>query len=183
MEPFSFIAGFLTFPMLVYAVLLLVLTIEVALEWGTVALITLVLSVIFARYFHPSSLQFITDDWHRVLLFMAAYLPVGMLWAVFKWWLYVNDKADEAESYLESQYGKQWPTNNKRYSEVSIPKVGSHKSHIMRWISWWPFSAFLFIFDRPLRMIITGIYNYMGETLQRIANNAYYSRGLIKKDL
>jgi hypothetical protein len=96
-------------------------------------------------------LQFITiaDPWswvteHRYLLTIgaAAYIPIGVGWSLFRWWKLLKKEAAELRKEKATwDAGRHNSTTWPEYVKRHLPRPSSHKSEIICWITYWPFSA------------------------------------------
>ncbi len=93
LDAFSFALGVASWPTLIYAAAFILLTVEIAYDSGLVAFMTLVVVGALSVFFGWISLDWMVHHWGDVLLMAAVYVPVGVLWAIIKWWFFVRAQA------------------------------------------------------------------------------------------
>lgn len=168
----SFAAGVLSWPFLFYTAVFILLTVEIAYESSFIAFMTLAIVGAIATFFHWIEPHWFLDHWTEVLMYAAVYVPIGVMWAVVKWWFYVREQARrrtdaimQAKSYESDRGG------------LSIlrkpPQVSEHKSDIMRWMGWWPFSLVGTLLNDPFRRMFEAIYRHLGTFLQKMSDRAF----------
>lgn len=109
----------------------------------------------------------------------AAYICIGIVWALAKWFMFmrkVRALADEyaafsswirnayksVKAYVRYKCGQsQWPL-----IKNMPPKASDHTGSQLSWLAYWPVSLVIFILDKPVRKVFTllneglsGIYN------------------------
>lgn len=111
----------------------------------------------------------------------AAYIFIGIVWALAKWFMFmrkVRALADEyavlsKQTYIGSYYKtvkgyvrykcdeSQWPV-----IDNMPPKASDHTGSQLSWLAYWPISLVIFILDKPVRKVFTllneglsGLYN------------------------
>jgi hypothetical protein len=73
--------------------------------------------------------------------------------------------------YMKRVYGP-------NYREHIQPTPKRHKSRIMTWLGFWPFSALWTLLNDPLRRLVEAIYDAVAGTLLKISN--YVFRNALK---
>jgi hypothetical protein len=53
------------------------------------------------------------------------------------------------------------------------PLISRHKESFTTWLTFWPFSAMVFMFADMIRELATSIYNYFGKQLQAISDRMW----------
>ncbi len=171
----SVVIGLSFWPALFFWALFFVLFIEIAFETGTGASVTLACAIIASWFFGLWTVDFVVAN-HTAFLWLAAfYLPIGLAWATAKWWLYCYNLAAQIRGFLAEN------PNARRSSTAGYvpgfgqmpPRVGNHKSELIRWFAWWPFSMIGSMFDDFLRRICLAIYHTFANFWQSIANRAF----------
>jgi hypothetical protein len=56
---------------------------------------------------------------------------------------------------------------------IHKPEAGNYVDRIINWMMFWPFSAFWFLLDRPIRRLFTRLYDSISWLLRKIADTAY----------
>lgn len=171
-DPLSFTAGILSWPVLLYTAVFILLTVEIAYESSFIAFMTLAVVGAIATFFHWIDPHWFIEHWTEVLVYAAVYVPIGVLWAVVKWWFYVKEQArrradaiSQAKMYSSSRGGV----------DISRkpPQVSEHKTDIMRWMGWWPFSLTGTLLNDPFRRMFEAIYRHLGTFLQKMSDRAF----------
>lgn len=120
------------------------------------------------------------ENLRALLIYAVLYVAMGALWSIFKWWMFVGDKA---RAYREKRAG--WRGDYETYLQVNpppiplpfekwvqmyrsrpLPSAADERHRIQFWIAWWPFSVLntavgdlLFRFFRAVYEWLSGIYN------------------------
>lgn len=111
----------------------------------------------------------------------AAYICIGIVWALAKWFMFmrkVRALADEYASLPEGHWGKSTYRKLKEYVRYKCgqsqwpliqnmpPRASDHTASQFSWLAYWPISLVIFILDKPVRKIFTllneglsGLYN------------------------
>lgn len=118
---------------------------------------------------------------------LGVYLIGGVIWAVIKWTLFVigrRERYNEARSKFLFGHGKdpngpmpdelkaEW-AKDYRCRENNKPNVMNHKSTIMTWMGYWPWSAVWTIINDPIRRSFRFAYARIKTSLQRVADRVY----------
>ncbi len=123
------------------------------------------------------------------LIYLGSYIALGIIWMLVKWAIYVVIRKGEAAEF-KARYCKGKgidPENMSRLErtefidelisytspykdDVFPPSAMCHKVSIIRWASYWPFSAFWTIFGRGLQHLWNFIYVQFSGLLQNISN-------------
>ncbi len=134
--------------------------------WATVWLL-----VGIALYFFFGSsadvingLKFVRDNPFLILGCFFAYVVVGVVWAFFKWYFFVNRQRVKSEKKIrKSDYEVQ----------IEIPTASSNKFRIMSWMYYWPFSAFWTMINEPLRQTFEYVYTQIGGLFDKVSNKMF----------
>jgi hypothetical protein len=127
-------------------------------------------------------------------LYMAlGYVAVGTVWAVVKWYLYLRKsyhwvietrdawaKKQGFSGYAEFN-AKEAPGSDDRqslerqikHSQHYNPKVSDHKSSILFWMSYWPFSVAGALLTDFFRSIFNRVYMEIAAFLQRMSDRMF----------
>jgi hypothetical protein len=76
-----------------------------------------------------------------------------------KWYFFLIDSRDKAKEE-ESSY-------------IHVPSVTEHKSSIMLWMFYWPFSSIWTMIDHPVKKIFLFIYNRIKDRMQKMADKIF----------
>ncbi len=114
------------------------------------------------------------------------YFVLGTLWSVAKWWFYVRDRKERYDEkkakFLKAkgQEGNLVPANLQEEwagvvesQKLFKPESLDHKARIMRWMTFWPWSAVWTIINDPVKKAFRAIYRQIQGTLQKIADRIY----------
>ena len=92
------------------------------------------------------------------------YFPVGLLWSIFKWILYLKDNIRSVTSrYNESERLRQDYPDLRKLIDESLPTVKGSKEKLIYWITYWPFSVIDFLLSDLVIRIGNLIYDLSGK--------------------
>lgn len=115
------------------------------------------------------------------IMYAGIYFAAGSAWSFVKWIFYVLRRREEARR-LHVQYKEEkttrpfadWVVGRSGYRDSHYPpQVSGHKSDLVFWATWWPWSAFWTLLNDPIRHIWNFIYNLFGQSLQNITNRLF----------
>lgn len=92
------------------------------------------------------------------------YLALGIVWMIWKWRCFVFEEIEKCKGYNR---------------QVQI-NVDGHKSDLMGWAAFWPFSLLAYIFSDLTQNIYEGIYRHMRNWLQSMADRLVSKYGYNK---
>jgi hypothetical protein len=101
------------------------------------------------------AITYIRDNPMNTILFAMGYLAIGVCYLWVKWYY-----------YLHSEYQK----HNAVLRTNRVVMATQEKERIFGWIFYWPFSAFWTVLDNPICRIFNGIYDLIGNSLQRMSD-------------
>lgn len=129
---------------------------------------------------------------------IGGYFVAGTAWSVAKWWFFVRrcrEDYDKLKATFLRQNGiegsaipdnlkakwKESLTSHYRYgserrysfSNGVIPKASDHKSRIMTWMCYWPWSMVWTLINDPVKRLFKQIYLQIAGMLQRISNSVF----------
>lgn len=121
-------------------------------------------------------LAYITDHPVEIIFYGLGYIAIGFIWGVIRWAFYVSScnhkfeqqltlrKADDR--YFDAQYIA-------RVSDLN-PKVSDHEADLLRWMTYWPFSALWTLVNDPFSKGVKwlfdetqGAFVYISDTLSK----------------
>lgn len=118
---------------------------------------------------------------YLIALFFA-YFVIGTGWFVFKWYLFLIDRKEEAD-LIKEEYSKldtkkadlkTYIKRDSRYHARSVPpKVRDHKEEIMLWACYWPFSLAWTVCGDFLARVWRRIYTVLSTFLQKMSDNVF----------
>jgi hypothetical protein len=111
-----------------------------------------------------------------IIGFILGYFVIGTLWSLTKWYFFLKRRQKKSN----------WPTKRVEekmskdsfqpvpYKIVSMPlRAQDHRSTIMMWMTWWPFSALWTIVDDPVRKAFSWIFDHIEATFDRVAQRVF----------
>ena len=129
----------------------------------------------------------ITNPW-KAIEWVAVYFIVGALWGLLKWYVFVHKALgryresramflqQEGVTELTPELAVKFAGQTKYRDVTSVPPLASdHKSDIIRWMSYWPFSMIGTVLNDVVRKAWQHIYIFMAETYDRVANYVFRS--------
>jgi hypothetical protein len=99
-----------------------------------------------------------TKPW-AIILISIGYIIFGTCWAIVKWYFFLIKERDQAIK--------------ENHNFITIPKVSEHKSEIMVWMFYWPFSALWTILDHPVKKVFLFIYGKIRDRMQLMADKIF----------
>lgn len=118
------------------------------------------------------------------------YLLVGVLWALPKWYFFVRNKRteylDELRSFLRGAgyddcdtatevpagLRKEWFRRYGTRNRNLIPLARDHKSRIIHWMAWWPFSMIWTLINDPIRHLFIWTWESLRGVFDAISRSA-----------
>lgn len=184
---YEFLAfGTLWFWLLVGAESLLLMCL-VAKELIESATVTLVFTLVALQLCGTPVLSYAWANAGAIGLWAAAYVVVGVLWSVAKWWMYVSEQRDKYDvvkkAWLAAKNKTSIAPEDKgdfHYAlcraDVKVkPQVSDeeNKSRICSWIAYWPWSAAVALVHDPIRKVSRLAYKGIKIGLQKISDHAF----------
>lgn len=134
----------------------------------------IIASIIAGTIYCKPLLSFAIANWQMTLLIIAAYGIVGGIWSVFRWFKhcknYVNkckvliDK--DPDNFFSRAYGHtEYKQNPEKWFADKL-RPSDHKSKLIGWITYWPWSLLWNIVGN----FITSIYDVLVNIYQKTAN-------------
>jgi hypothetical protein len=158
---------------------------------GKAALLALVTAILFEVFSPFKPISFIFNDPLRVLGYLIAYLAIGTVYGVVKWWRYVTTARDRFDRVIAKvlkkrgkaldeldEYDRRTILGDARTAAVGRgnslpPQIVEHKAQFTGWMAFWPVSGAWTMLNDPVRKLFTAIYESLGGTLQRISDRAF----------
>lgn len=184
------IFGLTLWPAVFFWAIVVVLFVEASVfNQGAVAFFTLAVALVAAYLLGFWTIDFVYQNHRAFLWLLAFYVPIGVAVSTAKWWFYTTGVASKVQTYLADQTvqaRKKTQTDadfnafmyrvrddlTSSFGELP-PVVSHHKSNLIRWMAWWPFTIIGSLFDDILRRFFTAVYNMMGDAWQAISNHAF----------
>lgn len=161
-------------------------------------------------FFKVNLFAYVYHHWLFCLAAVVGFFGAGTLWSIFRWiqlvreginkfkdmkiqWLMAKGQTEfknipselqeDWAKFLDEKPSEYGVAGNMRVRKelAKPPLVRNNKAKILRWISMWPISVALWVFEDMLRGVAKSIYEYLHDWLQSIANSMY--KNAIGKDL
>jgi hypothetical protein len=161
----SFTAGLVSLPTLALIGEAILLTVLIGYDRGFVAFLTLITLIAGFVYMGWATTEWFLTNWKLLLFIVAGYVPVGVGWVYLKWRSYLGFRYREAQDYIK--------LNGVLPTWDFPPQVSQHKSDIMRWLCWWPFSFICTLLNDPLRRLYEAVYRNIADHLQSISDKMF----------
>jgi hypothetical protein len=180
----------------VIASIVVMISLEIEKEGVATTAISLSMALILFTYWETIWL-FLKNNSIDLLLYLIAYLILGLIWSLIKWTFYVKDivnkyirlKSEFIVKYPEfdgEQY--EWVRDLSYYLRdngirISIAKTlnelalsvlplsSEKKSLIVSWISYWPLSLLATLLNNPFRRLFTSVYELFSSSYDRITSS------------
>jgi hypothetical protein len=164
-DPFSYVLGIVSLPMLLFYLWILLITVEVAYDFGMLAAGTTVVFAGVGWYFGQIVPMEILSHWAQILIVVGIYILMGIGYMIFKWKLFLHS---------EDRRVREMIANGKAtLADFNPILVKNHKSDIMRWMAWWPFSFVCTLLNDPIRRFFQMIYRYLADFLQAMSDRIF----------
>ncbi len=118
-----------------------------------------------------------------LLMYFLGYLGLGVIWGFIKWISYSFQMKDEflefKKNYVEYvRADKTVITAERKFSlinysceqDTAAPPASRHKSKIICWMTYWPWSAVWTIINDPVKRFFVFVYNRIGGLFDKISN-------------
>ena len=144
---------------------------------GVGATLTLLISLSVFYFFgdktqNNSLLSYCSHHAWTTILIALAYIAVGVGWSILKWYSFLIKERNKTKEKIKEYSRIGTPISVSHYD---IPKVSDHKSRILVWMFYWPFSALWTLVDEPVRKTYLFIYRHIASYLQNMANKIFAS--------
>ena len=144
---------------------------------GWVALIALSIATGLAYFFGLKQeirdlVKFVLTSPGFVAWVCLAYVAVGAVWSVVKWYFYLtNRRRLMSDSEVRGMYDEEG-----KLIDSKIPRASRHKALIMMWMTWWPASfAWTYVND-PIRRVFREVFARMERTFDGISRRVMSAR-------
>lgn len=125
-------------------------------HYETPAVVSVILAILYWKAFTAFSLA-------SIALVVGGYAVAGVLWSVYRWYRFVQKTAFE----FREEHGNVLDNEDKESLKYRL-KVSNHKSNIIGWIAYWPWSLLWNITGDFFNML----YDAMVNAYQHIADRA-----------
>jgi hypothetical protein len=163
-------------------------------EWGKGTFATLSLAVTLGLLYFLGDVNlfgFVIHHPITLVLGLILYFVAGTAWSVAKWWLFVRDmraryddlRADfclehKLDGAIPAELQPIWlarlEASGRRGRRIEVrPRARQHRSRIVFWMAYWPWSLVWTVLNDPVRKACHLIYQHAHDYLQEISNNAF----------
>jgi hypothetical protein len=131
--------------------------------WAT---ITAVVTALLLQWFGQINIfQWIKLHPTELLIYLFAYLLIGLIYSVLKWTSFIHKKAkSDKEGYDRHHYDMK---------EFLAPRVEDFSSRIIGWMAYWPCNIVWTLLNDPIRAFFEWLFTVTKSLFQRIADHAY----------
>lgn len=109
--------------------------------------------------------EFAVQNQVALYIILALYFPIGVIWSLFKWYLYLTKVKEE---HLDKK---------KRYSQDRVylvkPEASDNKGRIIAWISYWPISIIWTLIADFVTGVARRIYNKISGLFDKISDKVF----------
>lgn len=106
----------------------------------------------------------------NILIIVGIWIVAGIVWSFFKWWSFLKKEKRRQDANSFQRNSVTVPRGPKEYS---IPLAKEHKTAIIAWMVYWPFSILGHLIFDALRNLYNNIYNHLAGTFDRIGTNVF----------
>lgn len=144
---------------------------------GGVPSTIIILSCITLYYFFGSKqdvydfLAYMRDYPWFTLGRIVAYVGIGIIWSIFKWYFFLQNKKYHLTKKIEDLGGVDLTTHE--ISESDIPQAKRNKARIISWMSYWPFSMIWTLINEPVKKMFRFIYTKIEGIFQKMSDSAF----------
>ena len=137
-------------------------------------------------------MQWIADHPLHFLGGLVGYVVVGVLWGVFKWFLYIKEfvyayqqqrqqwltrkgvKNAKLDTVVPENLRKEWNEDHRyRRSDTDPPHARQNKERIITWMGFWPWSMLWSLVRDPFQFI----YRAIAVRLEKMSEKIYQQAG------
>jgi hypothetical protein len=165
-------------------------------EFYVATVVESILIVLGLQYiFKLNVFEWVLSNPLTILFSAVVYVIIGIIYGIFRWKLFVHDKRQEFDAYVESDSFKtlleikfaltqdSFDKNNPKMVAYAFELFGGYrrayplqvkewKARITGWTAYWIPSLFWFFVNDPLRRLYNYIYTSCSKLLQKISDNS-----------
>lgn len=130
-----------------------------------------------------------------MVAFLIGYVLIGAGWSLFKWFLFVTDRKEKfieeksrrrgetllrLKSHLNREPSKEEVNaeilasiKNNHRKMFGMPVPSEHKSRIMHWMAYWPWSVINSLIFDFIRRFFKHVYNALADVFRKISEYVY----------
>ncbi|KKM93267.1 hypothetical protein LCGC14_1210040 [marine sediment metagenome] len=185
--PFFLVGGFWFFALVGLVCLALLVAVETESPfWAASALIGFGLALHFLGDLNVFS--WLIKNPLRTALCVGGYFVTGALWSVGKWWFFVRNKRDkynerrrdfisandlEFSAAIPPEHQKDFKRHMKFDSYGGMPDARAHKSRILTWMTYWPWSMVWTLINDPIKKLFRMIYRRLQRVYDKISESVW----------
>lgn len=150
---------------------------------GAGATVTLIVFAFVQQLFGDFKVfNYVKENPLHTAKWVALYFVAGTLWSIAKWWFYVRTQREDYDEkkrrYLDRNDvdGDVIPSSLKRgWADFAPekPSAANNKEKILRWMSFWPWSALWTLINDPIKKLFKAIYKRLQNLYQRIVDHVW----------
>jgi hypothetical protein len=158
----GFLGGIAFWPVLIILVEMCVLTAFVANDRGGMATVSVVVTLILLQWLGYPIAAFIWQNPLTVVVWLLAYLGMGIGYSFFKWDRFVAKwRREYDESKTKDGRDRIWRAR---------PVAGESKDRIIGWMMFWPWSLFWWLVADFVSELFLAIYRKLGNLYDRVTS-------------
>ena len=147
------------------------------------AFINLVVTIIVLAWLWDVDFLPLLQDPKLLVVGFLAYLAIGGVYSVLRWWLYAQDLAAKVAAIATAPLGGRNALeveeqirrrNDRLYYAVQEMAPSANAGLITGWISFWPFDMVLLIIQEPVQRL----FRWLGSTYTRLVQSALKAQNL-----
>jgi hypothetical protein len=112
-----------------------------------------------------------------LVIYVSSYLAIGVVWSIFKWYLFVLNSANEYRALIAKYNALPEPRPSweeySRYSDIPDANIASNKTLITDWIAFWWFSVINTILGDWMHQLVVAAYNLVSNVYNAITKHIY----------
>ena len=127
----------------------------------------------------------------KALTYAGAFFGIGTVWSVAKWWFYVRERRDDynqkklkfikrhnlglkvTDAIPEDKLLEYDGWIGSMRIGVARPDPSAHKSRIMTWMVYWPWSMLWTLINDPIKKLFKAIYARIEGVYERISDRLF----------
>lgn len=167
MEEYLLVGGFIFW--LYLAVVIVLLCVSVVKECAFCGALLIVFALgVLTKVFGADVPAYLPHDLLGWAMLVGAYLPIGVLWSLFKFYVTYKERIRELGAGKSTfKPGVVDPTWND-YVDREAPKASEMKAAIISWIAYWPISILIYVLADLLSDLLQSIYEYFSGVYERM---------------
>ena len=179
--------------------------------WATVTLILTGAGSLLCHHLWgtPSIVDFVKAHGVFTLMYVGAYVAVGIVWSFVKWFSYLMSFRDafrtQKEAFFKSkgleglvstapvpeehqaafkdfiQHNTRWTSEHRsQLFDMERPRASKNKARITAWASFWPFSFVGTLLNDPVRRLFNLLFNWFKALYQQMSDWVFRNDGELK---